>query len=484
MMLTPRLSHFSSSKPDDKKPSEPGGYTAAVQAAAKGDAEAFTELVTSFQGMAGTVARRWFDDRGLVEDAVQEAFLKVYLELPKLRDADAFPAWFKRILHSCCSRIKSRQPLWLIDNWQALNTLPDPAADPCHQIESYLDQDIIADTLNTLDGVAREASIQRYVLGLSYKAIAISLQVPEGTIKRRLHSAKSIIFRTLQSQNEPVIRIGYLPITDHLLGMISHCINRGPLHIWLKKYLSWASLAESLENGLLDAAFVMAPLAMALHNKGVPLAYILDAHQDGSALTVRQDIKLDQSWTDVRVGLPYSISTQGILLADMIGNQRQTWPNCLLARYQGPSYLLNSLDRGEIDAFFCAEPWNTKAVMEGRGNIFLRSKDLRPGHICCILVVRKPYLQKHGELVRSYLRLLLAASEYLSTNLSYCAKIQELYTGVAAAVNEHVLTHGTISFNDLSPDRNRLDSLMNLAIKTGILDRPCNLDAFLCTDIL
>lgn len=146
--------------------------------------------------------------------------------------------------------------------------------------------------------------------------------------------------------------------------------------------------------------------------------------------------------------------------------------------------MLNSLVSREIDAFFCAEPWNTKAVIEGAGRILARSKDFLPGHICCILVVREAFLEGHGDLVRKYLQLLLSANEYLSRDYRRGAKIQERYTGVSADIIEQVLNKNGVTFTDIIPDRGRFESLMNLAMQTGILDGPCDLSVFLCDNIL
>lgn len=484
MNIKPQSDCFHPSIAGGKNLSEKGGYQEVVRAAATGDNKAFTELVNRFQGMASTVAGRWFDDKGLVEDAVQEAFLKTFLHLSSLKNADAFPSWFRKTLHNCCNRMKKKQSHLLLDNEEALESLPDPIPGPYEQAVRYQTREMVAKTLNSLDGIDREVCIQRYIFGLPYKEIAAALQVPEGTIKRRLHDARDRMIKVFKTHNEPVIRVGYLPISDHLLGMASHCINRENLEIRLKKFLSWASLSSALENGLLDAAFVMAPLALALRNKGVPIVYVLDAHHEGSAITVRNNLGLKRLWTSNRVGLPYAISTHSTLFADLVGIERGTGLSNINTQYQGPSYLLNAMVNHKIDAFFCAEPWNTKAVIEGTGRILARSKDFLPGHLCCILVVREAFLEMHGDLVRKYLRLLLSSNEYLSKDYRSYAKIQERYTGVSADIIEHVLDKNEISFSDLIPDHGRIESMMHLAIQTGIIDGPCDLGSFLCTSIL
>jgi hypothetical protein len=93
-------------------------------------------------------------------------------------------------------------------------------------------------------------------------------------------------------------------------------------------------------------------------------------------------------------------------------------------------------------------------------------------------------LEKHGDRVRSYLRLLLSTNEYLSTDFNRSAKIQERYTGVSADIIRHALNRREITFNEIMPDRSRIESLMRLAMRTGILKKPCDIDAFLCNSIL
>lgn len=458
-------------------------YQTVVTAAAEGSKDAFASLYRCFQQMALVEARKWLDDYGSAEDAVQDAFLTVFLKLSQLRDPLAFPSWLKKIVRNCCLKINKRQrriPRAVLEEFESLQ---NPTLSPRGQFERGQTRAIVAKTLNALDGVAREACIQRYILGRSYKAIAAALKVPLGTVKRRVFDARSQLITKLKAKGEPVICVGYLPITDHLLAMVSHYFNEGPLEIRLKRFLSWTSLEKSLVKGTLDAAFVMAPMAMSLRNKRIPLVYVMDAHREGSAITVRNDVDMRHKWKGIRMGLPYAISTHTVLLSDMAGTGIGSEAAAIQAQYQGPSYLSNALDSSEIDAFFCAEPWNTKAVIEKRGSILARTKDLFPDHICCILVVREEFILKHGDLVQSYLRLLTSANRYLAKNPGNSAKIQELYTGVPAGINEKVLRDGDISFRDLAPDRGRIEKLMNLALATGVLDSPCELDAFICTDM-
>jgi NitT/TauT family transport system substrate-binding protein len=135
----------------------------------------------------------------------------------------------------------------------------------------------------------------------------------------------------------------------------------------------------------------------------------------------------------------------------------------------------------EIDGFFCAEPWGTMAAARG-GRILARSGDIAPGHICCVLVARNEFMRHKPHLLLDYVRQLQKAGEYIARHPRESAAIQARSTGADAAAAEEVLSKGHITFSDLVPDQARTRAAMDLALAAGILDRPCDLAAFVCTE--
>ena len=73
-----------------------------VERARDGDHDAFARLVgpeiPRLHGLAGLILK----DRGRAEDAVQEALLKAWRDLPSLREASRFGAWLRRLLLNAC----------------------------------------------------------------------------------------------------------------------------------------------------------------------------------------------------------------------------------------------------------------------------------------------------------------------------------------------------------------------------------------------
>src|SRR5260370_1483004 len=67
--------------------------------------EAFSNLVLRFQDMAFGCAHAVLGDFYLAEDAAQEAFITAWQRLYQLKQPDAFPGWFRRIVLTQCNRM-------------------------------------------------------------------------------------------------------------------------------------------------------------------------------------------------------------------------------------------------------------------------------------------------------------------------------------------------------------------------------------------
>lgn len=467
---------------------EPGGdavsaYRDHLKRVLQGDKGAYGKVMAQFRDMALSLAVARTGDRFLAEDAVQEAFLGAFIKLPLLRDLDAFPGWFKTILLRHCDRIRLCHRRALPSAWDGdIPSMPGESPDPSQVYARNEDAVLIRRILGALPGVAREACIQHYVHGRSCAEIAAADNVPRGTVKRRLHDARRRILAELAWQRGDSVRLGCLPISDHLLGFVAHHRHdRASCDLALTRFLSWDGLVRALEDGQLDAAFVMAPLAMSLRNRGVPLRYVLDGHHDGSAVTLSTRDSRPCIATGATMALPHCISTHGLLLHSLLGGAPGSPGEARdpATRFISPSYIIGSLARREIDGFLCSEPWNTKSVVQGQGRIVARSRDLAPGHICCVLVVVQKFMDERPELLERLLSELTAAGEFIESHPDEAARIQARYTGVDRDVAEHVLRRGYITFSDLAPDRGRAEQVMALALDAGVLERACDLDAFM-----
>ena len=90
---------------------QPGATEAdLVRRAAHGDNAAFEVLVTVRADRAFRLARSILGNESDARDATQDAFIAVWRELPRLRDAEHFDAWLRRILVNRCPDTWWRRP--------------------------------------------------------------------------------------------------------------------------------------------------------------------------------------------------------------------------------------------------------------------------------------------------------------------------------------------------------------------------------------
>lgn len=165
-----------------------GDLRAVVEQAQRGDIDAFTRLVSAHAPQLHRLAAAIVgpDDAA---DATQEALLRAWRELPKLRDVDRFDPWLRRILVNCCrkflrGRTRRIRPLSL-DPAQG-HDAPDPEA----PIESQVaDQSALDAVFEQLSPEQRALVSLHYTLDLSIRESAEALGIRPGTAKSRLNKA-------------------------------------------------------------------------------------------------------------------------------------------------------------------------------------------------------------------------------------------------------------------------------------------------------
>lgn len=463
-------------------------YQDLIRQAGGGSKPAFSELVRRFADMAKAVAIHRLHDPTLAEDVLQDAFLVAWLHLPGLRNPDAFPAWLRGIVVNSCRRIlRSHRTDILTSELDDIEELPSDELDPFEHYARFQTRDTVRTLLASLPEIYREAAIQRYMLGRPYEEISAAVGVPVGTIKRRLHETRVKLMRAMADHDIQTIRVGCMPVSDHLLPMIAHQRHdQTSFHMSLRKFLSWSELTRALVNESLDAAMLMAPLAMVLHNRGVSLRWALDGHHEGSSITMQKSMARSlarsfksQDLAGAILGLPHPLSTHGMLLRSVLGLGQANGPGPFRPVYLNPSGMARPMAQRSLDGFFCAEPWGLMAETAGTGTVLIRSHDLAVDHVCCILAVRGDFARDKPELLGSYLNLLRAAADFAHAHPLESASIQSRFTGVDRHTAASVLNRGLVTFRDLSPDNARAERVMHMAMQAGMLDRPCDLSTLL-----
>ena len=168
--------------------------------AARGDAEAFRQLVEAYQTPAYRLAARMCGPDS-AEDVTQEAFVAAWRALSSFRGDCRFSTWLYRLTTNaaidCLRREKKHRDTGDVDDLE----LPDGGPSPQEQAERSDTRDAVRRALDRLSPEHRQVLLLRFMQELDYGEIARALNVSEGTVKSRINRAKSKLREVLAAGN-------------------------------------------------------------------------------------------------------------------------------------------------------------------------------------------------------------------------------------------------------------------------------------------
>jgi RNA polymerase sigma-70 factor (ECF subfamily) len=158
-----------------------------VERAGRGDHDAFASLVDASLARLEAVARLILRDPELARDAVQDAYIRAWRDLPGLRDPDRLDAWLHRLTVNACLdavRRRRRRPIEV-----DLTPISPPFVGD--ETSAVADRDLLERGFRHIRPDQRAIIVLHYYVGMSVSAVAETLDIPQGTAQSRLHRAMS-----------------------------------------------------------------------------------------------------------------------------------------------------------------------------------------------------------------------------------------------------------------------------------------------------
>lgn len=157
--------------------------TILVAAAVRGEREAFRALVEPYLGVALGAATIITGSAADGSDAVQDALLSAWQGLDRLREPDAFPAWFRRHVIRAASRTRRERARHHVVELDATTVATAP------DIDRAVAKRTLAGAFDRLDDDDRLLLTLHHLWRLPITETAAHLGVAEGTVKSRVHYA-------------------------------------------------------------------------------------------------------------------------------------------------------------------------------------------------------------------------------------------------------------------------------------------------------
>jgi RNA polymerase sigma-70 factor, ECF subfamily len=175
------------------------GLTTLVEAARRGDRAACATLLRRYRRVALAYALTRLRDPDAAEDATQEAIIKALGGLDGLRRAERFGPWLMQLVRHQCEdaarrrKVRAAEPL--DERWEA--DLPTPEG-------LVLDADRrlrLRRAIGSLPEGVRVPVLLFYASGLSYREIALALELKETTVQGRLAQGLRLLRRRLRPED-------------------------------------------------------------------------------------------------------------------------------------------------------------------------------------------------------------------------------------------------------------------------------------------
>lgn len=160
-----------------------------------GDVHAFAFLVQRFQGKLLRYARKFLFGYDDAHDAVQEVFIKAYVNIRGFDVQRSFSSWIYRIAHNEFINIikkRGREPITFFD---PDTILPHPLSrdNPGNDLQNNELKQVLDECLNQLDPKYREPLVLYYFEEMAYEAIAEIMRIPMSTVGVRLKRGREIL---------------------------------------------------------------------------------------------------------------------------------------------------------------------------------------------------------------------------------------------------------------------------------------------------
>jgi RNA polymerase sigma-70 factor (ECF subfamily) len=171
----------------------------AIACLKRGDMRGLEILVRKYQLDAVRIAKSITKDLGLAQEIVQEAFLRVYHRIDQYDDVHPFRAWLLRIIVNDSLKAVTHQNRFI--SFEGVDEADDSdIGSILSESRLWFEQeeftsthenaDALKEILNNLPPKHRAVLELKYYLDMSEEEIAMTVNIPLGTVKSRLHVAK------------------------------------------------------------------------------------------------------------------------------------------------------------------------------------------------------------------------------------------------------------------------------------------------------
>ena len=210
----------------------------------------------------------------------------------------------------------------------------------------------------------------------------------------------------LEKKWDPVVRIGYIPITDSAALLVAHELgflkDEGIDSVRPTLIRGWSPLVEAFAAHRFNLTHMLIPIPIWMrYNNNYPVKITAWDHTNGSAIVVGKDsgINSPKDFGGKQFAVPYWYSIHNIVSQRIMKDAGITPvirpQTAKLASNECNFLVLNppemppALAAKSIDGYCVAEPFNALGELKAGGKVLRFTGDVWKGHPCCVVVMHE-----------------------------------------------------------------------------------------------
>lgn len=210
------------------------------------------------------------------------------------------------------------------------------------------------------------------------------------------------------------LRLGYFPNLTHATAVHGDATGTfadalGSTRLTTQQFGAGPAAVEALFAGAIDATYVGPNPALNafVKSRGEAVRIVAGATSGGASLVVRPGIDDADDLAGTRIATPQTGGTQDVALRHYLAEQGYdvslNGAGDVTVLAQDNPVTLAAFLAGDVDGAWVPEPWASRLVLEGGGQVLVDEADLWPGgeFVTTHLVVRAQFLRDHPQTVRA-----------------------------------------------------------------------------------
>lgn len=274
-------------------------------------------------------------------------------------------------------------------------------------------------------------------------------------------------------------RVGFLPVTCHLTCPVTDFINKqitGKSTFQPLRFHAWPELKEAYLSGYTPATFILAPMAMALREQGVPIKIVYLGHREGAAVMVHKDSQIHRT-EDLRgktIAVPGRYSNHRLILFRELKKAGMKLSDVNIVEMPPPD-MPAALYSKSVDAITSGEPFMGQTELDGYGRVLYRVRDVWPGFISCVLAVHEDAIRDRRDEVQCLVDGIAKSGKWLDDSMANRMEAAEfvgtLYYNQSPRLLAYVLSQppDRVLYSRLKPMRPNFEEIAQLGKESGIL---------------